>query len=110
MVFENIGEGRRVSDLAERAQVTKQSMAQLVEYLERNGYVERIPDPADRRAKIVRLTPHGRASAEAAGAILEEIYADWLRLLGPTGFAERQWMLSTIAGSEKLRNNERQDR
>ena len=56
-VFENFGEDQRVSDLAEQAQVTKQSMAELVEYLEMYQYVERVPDPVDRRAKIVRLTP-----------------------------------------------------
>ena len=38
----------------ERAQITKQSMAELVLHLERLGYVERVPDPSDRRAKLVR--------------------------------------------------------
>ena len=48
--------GTRVSELAQRAQVTKQSMAELVAHLERHGYVERAPDPSDRRAKLVRAT------------------------------------------------------
>ena len=52
--------GTRVIDLAERAQMTKQSMAQLVHHLEAHGYVERVPDPRDGRAKLVRTTARGR--------------------------------------------------
>ena len=52
--------GTRVSTLAARAQMTKQSMAQLVAHLEAHGYVERVPDPADGRAKLVRATARGR--------------------------------------------------
>ena len=55
-------EGTRVSVLAERAQMTKQSMAELVAHLEAHGYVERVPDPSDRRAKLVRATRRGRQS------------------------------------------------
>jgi DNA-binding MarR family transcriptional regulator len=53
--------GTTVSVLAERAQLTKQAMAQLVAHLEAQGYVERVPDPADRRAKLVRTTSRGQA-------------------------------------------------
>ena len=52
--------GTRVSVLAERAQMTKQSMAELVRHLEAHGYVDRVPDPKDRRAKLVRATARGR--------------------------------------------------
>jgi DNA-binding MarR family transcriptional regulator len=65
-------DGTRVSVLAERAALTKQAMAQLVEHLERHGYVERIPDPADRRAKLVRATARGRE----VYAIVREFIAD----------------------------------
>jgi DNA-binding MarR family transcriptional regulator len=59
-VFEHIGrEGARVADMAAAAQITKQSMGELVDDLEAAGYVERTVDPADRRAKIVRLTAAG---------------------------------------------------
>ena len=53
-------DGTQVSELARRAQITKQSMAELVAHLERHGYVQRIPDPTDRRAKLVRATARGR--------------------------------------------------
>jgi DNA-binding MarR family transcriptional regulator len=52
--------GTTVSVLAERAQMTKQSMAELVRHLEAHGYVERVPDPTDRRAKLVKATDRGR--------------------------------------------------
>ena len=52
-------DGTRVGVLAERAHVSKQAMAQLVAHLEEHGYVERVPDPHDRRAKLVRATERG---------------------------------------------------
>jgi DNA-binding MarR family transcriptional regulator len=65
-------EGTQVSELARRAHVTKQSMAELVAHLERHGYVERVPDPADGRAKLVRATDRGReVYAIARHAMLE---------------------------------------
>jgi DNA-binding MarR family transcriptional regulator len=75
-------QGTRVSVLAERAQVTKQSMAELVAHLEANGYVERIPDPTDRRAKLVRATPKGLDSVPIALDAIAEIEAQWTERLG----------------------------
>jgi DNA-binding MarR family transcriptional regulator len=60
-VFEFLDDGgTRVSVLAERARITKQSMAELVAHLEAAGYVTRAPDPQDGRAKLVRATAKGR--------------------------------------------------
>jgi DNA-binding MarR family transcriptional regulator len=74
--------GTRVSVLAERAQITKQSMAELVAHLERLGYVERVPDPSDRRAKLVRATPRGKQLYAIARDVVAEIEADWTKRLG----------------------------
>jgi DNA-binding MarR family transcriptional regulator len=74
--------GTRVSVLAERAQMTKQSMAELVAHLEQLGYVERAPDPSDRRAKLVRATPRGRQLYAIAREVVAEIEAEWTRRLG----------------------------
>jgi DNA-binding MarR family transcriptional regulator len=52
-------DGDRIVDLAKRAQMTKQSMGYLVAYLEAHGYVERVPDPTDRRAQLVRRSARG---------------------------------------------------
>lgn len=75
-------DGTRVSVLAERAQMTKQSMAELVLHLERLGYVERIPDPADRRAKLVCATERGTELYAIARDVVAEIETDWSRRLG----------------------------
>lgn len=74
--------GTRVSVLAERAQVTKQSMAELVAHLEHHGYVERVPDPADRRAKLVRPTARGREIYALAREFVVDMEAEWTAKLG----------------------------
>ena len=74
-------EGTRLTDMANRAAMTKQSMSELVEQLEALGLVARRPDPADGRARLVYFTPAGldwledfrravsKAEAEVAGTI-----------------------------------------
>jgi DNA-binding MarR family transcriptional regulator len=74
--------GTRVSVLAQRAQVTKQSMAELVAHLERHGYVERIPDPDDGRAKLVRATARGSEVYAIARQFVAEIEQQWTERLG----------------------------
>ena len=82
-VFETIGrQGSRVTEMAEKAQITKGSMVELVDYLEARGYVERGPDPRDRRAKIVRLTPRGWEAVQVASAAIEGVEALWTAALG----------------------------
>lgn len=53
-------DGRRPSQLAESMQITKQSVNDLLRYLEKRGYIKSDPDPKDRRARLVRLTARGR--------------------------------------------------
>ena len=66
-VAQRIGpDGTRLTDLAEAAQVTKQTAGFLVDQLERAGYVERVPDPRDARAKLVRLAERGQHVAVVA--------------------------------------------
>ncbi|MCW3058268.1 MAG: hypothetical protein JWQ02_89 [Capsulimonas sp.] len=76
VVFRTISpDGSRVTEMADQAQMTKQSMGYLVEYLHRHGYLEYKDDPTDGRAKLAHLTPRGVAVQEAAmekSAILEE--------------------------------------
>ena len=66
-------EGTTVSVLAERAGITKQAMAELVAHLEERGYVARVPDPADRRAKLVLPTDRGREVIDLAQALVPEV-------------------------------------
>lgn len=82
-------DGTRLTTIAARAGLTKQSMIELVNKAEALGYVEREPDPDDKRAKIVRFTPSGaillakllEAVAEAEARVAAVVGADFLREL-----------------------------
>ena len=74
--------GTTVSLLAERAQMTKQAMAELVHYLETRGYLTRVPDPTDRRAKLVLPTERGLDVIAVAQGIAPEIENEMTDLLG----------------------------
>jgi DNA-binding MarR family transcriptional regulator len=76
-------EGIAVSELAKRAHVRKQTMAQAVEELEQMGYVERRPDPRDRRARLVLLTPRGKAVPPVAISAGRQVEARWAELTSP---------------------------
>jgi DNA-binding MarR family transcriptional regulator len=89
-------EGTRVSVLAERAQITKQSMAELVAHLERHGYVERIPDPSDRRAKLVRTTARGNELYAIAREFVAELEAEWTRRLGKQKMRQLRELLEEL--------------
>lgn len=60
-------EGTRLTELAKRAAMTKQSMSELVAQLERKGLVAREPDPHDSRARLIRFTAAGEAWLDAFG-------------------------------------------
>jgi DNA-binding MarR family transcriptional regulator len=82
-VFQHIEtSGSRLTDLAERAQITKQSMGYLVDYLEQRGYLERRPDPTDRRATLICLTERGWNQIRAALAIIATLEEEWTSQLG----------------------------
>ncbi|WP_052889398.1 MarR family winged helix-turn-helix transcriptional regulator [Thermogemmatispora carboxidivorans] len=80
-------EGMRVTELASLAQMTKQSMGAIVDYVEERGYIERIPDPRDGRARLVRLTPRGREVERVARAAIAELESEWAQYLGHERFA-----------------------
>src|SRR6266853_6354632 len=82
-VFQHIeAGGSRLTDLAERAQITKQSMGYLVDDLEQCGYLARRPDPTDRRVALICLTDRGWDQIGAALSIIAEIEHDWARRIG----------------------------
>lgn len=82
-VFQHIDEhGSRLTDLAERAQITKQSMGYLVDYLEERGYLERRPDLGDRRVALICLTDRGWEQVQAALSIIATVEKEWTRRLG----------------------------
>jgi DNA-binding MarR family transcriptional regulator len=81
-------DGTRVVTLAARARTTKQSAAFLVDQLEDAGYVERVPDPADGRAKLVRLTDRAREVSVAAQVEVDRALGEWAPHLGPARMRE----------------------
>lgn len=84
VVFQHLDDdGTTVSTLAERAQMTKQAMGELVQRLESLDYVTRVPDPADRRAKLVRPTDRGAEVIAIAQELAAELERDLDDLLGP---------------------------
>jgi DNA-binding MarR family transcriptional regulator len=88
-VFSTIDEhGSRLTELADRSGLTKQSVGEAVVDLERLGYVERVPDPYDRRAKTIKLTPHGAEALAAAREIFADIERRLAEEVGEERFAE----------------------
>jgi DNA-binding MarR family transcriptional regulator len=93
--------GTPVSELARRAQMTKQSMAELVAHLERHGYVERVADPADRRAKLVRATARGREVYAVAREAIADLEKEWTALLGAAKMRSLRGLLEEL--NDRLR-------
>jgi DNA-binding MarR family transcriptional regulator len=87
-VFENIDpHGTRLTELARRADMTHQSMSELVGVLERRGYVERRSDPADGRARLVCLTSLGAKLRELGNEQIASIERDWQQRWDRAGIA-----------------------
>ena len=96
-VFANIDvEGTRATALASRAGMTKQSMGELIADLEAKGYVERRPDPRDRRARVVVLTTAGKEVDRAADEIIGRIERAHERRLGERRFRELKELLGRL--------------
>lgn len=96
-VFQRISpDGSRLTDLAEQAQMTKQSAGVLVDQLERLGYVRRAPDPSDGRARLIVIEERGRRAVEVARATLDDILAEWKAYLGTRNFALLQQILDQL--------------
>lgn len=88
--------GTRLTDLAEQAQVTKQTATAIVDRLEHAGYVERVPDPTDGRARLVRLTGKAEALLPIARAEERRIEQEWERHLGPRRMRELRDALTLL--------------
>jgi DNA-binding MarR family transcriptional regulator len=88
--------GTSVSELARRAAMTKQSMADLVTHLERHGYVERVPDPRDRRAKLVRATAKGDEVYAIAREVVAELEAEWGKRMGRAKMRQLRALLEEL--------------
>ncbi|WP_405731054.1 MarR family transcriptional regulator [Streptomyces sp. NBC_01537] len=96
-VFARIGpDGTRVTELAEQSRVTKQTAGFLVDQLERAGYVRRVPDPTDARARLVRIAERGEAAVAVARVAEAEVEAEWTRHLGKQGASQLRRALTSL--------------
>jgi DNA-binding MarR family transcriptional regulator len=83
-IFQRIGpNGTRLTALAEAAQVTKQTAGFLVDQLASMRYVKRIPDPVDRRARLVVFAARGRKACTVAARTVAAVEREWTQHLGP---------------------------
>jgi DNA-binding MarR family transcriptional regulator len=97
MAHIDIDGGTRLTTIAARANITPQAVGELVDDLERLGYVVRRPDPDDRRAKRIVLTEGGQACVAAALNTVATLEAELEGLLGSASLAQLHDMLNRIA-------------
>ena len=96
-VFARIApDGSRLTDLAAQTGIAKQSAGFLVDQLERAGYVERVPDPADGRARLVRIAERGARSVEVSSRIVADVEAEWTAHLGESRMEELRRILADL--------------
>jgi DNA-binding MarR family transcriptional regulator len=96
-VFQRIAPGgSRLTDLAEQSQMTKQSVAGLVDELERMRYVKRVPDPNDRRARLIQIDKRGMQAARAAQRAHDQVQAEWRSHLGARRFTQLRQTLEEL--------------
>ncbi len=89
-------EGSRITEIAEQAELTKQYIGSLAEDLEERGYVERVPDPRDGRAKLVRLTAKGQDVERVAEETLRQLEEELTARLGATKMAALRELLEEL--------------
>jgi DNA-binding MarR family transcriptional regulator len=91
-------DGRRPTEIAERAGLSKQAINDLLGQLERWGYLVREPHPDDGRARVVRLTARGRELDAAVWAAGRAVEAHWREQVGPSDWAAFRRVLDEMAG------------
>lgn len=92
--------GRRLTELATVADMTKQAMGEFVADLAERGLVTIQPDPADRRAKLVSLTRAGRDAADSARRSLNKVDRHWADVLGADDATLLKDLLVRVAAVE----------
>ncbi len=100
-------DGARVTELAAQIGTTKQAVGYLVDYLEAHGFLERVSDPRDGRAFLVRRTQKGWLVNETARRLVEEIQADWAERIGQERMAELLGLLGELVVSLGVRYSTR---
>ena len=91
------GDGLRLTDIAERAKLTKQSVGEIVDDLVERGYAQRIPDPEDRRAKLICLTEKGERAQAHGRRLFDKVEKRWARRYGDERIAGLRELMEEIA-------------
>ncbi|HET9677212.1 MAG TPA: MarR family winged helix-turn-helix transcriptional regulator [Solirubrobacterales bacterium] len=94
------GEGMRLTVLAEMAGMTKQSVGEIVDDLVARGYVKRIPDPEDKRAKLICLTERGERAQATGLALFAKVEEQWKERYGDRRITQLRKLLEEIAAAE----------
>ncbi|MCV7093405.1 MarR family winged helix-turn-helix transcriptional regulator [Mycobacterium interjectum] len=92
--------GLHASDLADRLKVSRQAVAQGIASLERHGYVTRVTDPGDARARIIELTPRGRQALRVMRSNAVALEKRWAEVLGPRRLGELRETLQMLLSRE----------
>jgi DNA-binding MarR family transcriptional regulator len=96
-VFYNTEEdGSRITDLAAKAKITKQSMSVLVAQLENGGYVKKTPDPNDKRAWLLVLTAKGKKVKSTGQQINYAFEEQWKKKLGEKDYNQLRQLLMRL--------------
>ena len=92
-------QGVRLSTLADRVGVTKQAIGPLIDDLEQQGVVQRVDDPADRRAKLIRWTKKGERALLHGLGVLADLERDLARSIGKARMAALADTLEALIGA-----------
>ena len=95
-------DGRRPTEMAEQANMSKQAMNQLLQSLEQLGYIQRSADEGDGRARVVHFTERGLAAWNKELEILTEIEAEWRKTLGEEAFEQLKKLLTDVWVSDLI--------
>jgi DNA-binding MarR family transcriptional regulator len=90
----------RLTELATLAGMTKQSIGEVIDNLVELGYVKRVPDPQDRRAKLLCLTAKGEEAQKVGLGLFKKVEQRWAKRYGPDRFAQLRELLEEIAIAE----------
>jgi DNA-binding MarR family transcriptional regulator len=97
-----LGGGRRVSELAEHLGMSRQAIAQVASTLEKGGYVTRVEDPRDRRARMIELTPRGTVALRVMRRIAMAVEQEWTEHLGADRLNDlRALLVALLSGPPK---------
>jgi DNA-binding MarR family transcriptional regulator len=91
-------EGARITELAAKARITKQSMSVLFQQLEEMGYLARTPDPLDKRAVRFVLTEKGQEVSRLGRSINFEFEKRWETKLGVNAYQHFRQLLEKLYG------------